>query len=169
LSTKDILRPLWNPKVHYRVHKSPPTGPRPEPHAFSPHRHILFKFHFNIIFVSTTKSSTRSRPVLSTINAYCCLSICRYGAGMLRVICYLRNYKLALIVCEAMHLNFRTLFSHVRITKQHSSAYIWASFVEVSHEKRDAFFLTSVISKCSLLFDVFSTRTAGARFLGRHS
>jgi hypothetical protein len=46
---------LWNPKVHYRVHKSPPpTGPYPQPHQSSPYLSILSKIHFNIIHSSTS-------------------------------------------------------------------------------------------------------------------
>jgi len=49
---------LWNPKVHYRVHKSPTADLQPD------HKHpvhifptYLFKIHSNIILQSTPRSS----------------------------------------------------------------------------------------------------------------
>jgi hypothetical protein len=32
---------LWNPEIHYRVHKSPATGPYPDPDESSPYHPIL--------------------------------------------------------------------------------------------------------------------------------
>jgi len=41
---------LWNPKVHYRVHKSPLDESSPHPHI------IFFKIQFSICFSNTTSS-----------------------------------------------------------------------------------------------------------------
>jgi len=35
-SATQITRLLWYPKVHYRVHNSPATGPYPEPDGSNP-------------------------------------------------------------------------------------------------------------------------------------
>jgi len=37
---REVLCVLWNSKVQYRAHKSPPAYP--EPDESSPHHHVLF-------------------------------------------------------------------------------------------------------------------------------
>jgi len=49
LVKKDILLSLWNPKVHYRVHRSPPLDPMLNPvrpiDSYLPKVHLMLSSH----------------------------------------------------------------------------------------------------------------------------
>jgi hypothetical protein len=42
LTSQEIIRPLWNPKVPYRIAQEPATGPYPGPDEPSPQVPPLF-------------------------------------------------------------------------------------------------------------------------------
>jgi len=56
-ATQEMLRLLWNPKAHYRVHKGPPLvsilSQMSSVHTFSPR---FPKIHYNIILPYTSRS-----------------------------------------------------------------------------------------------------------------
>ena len=56
-ASQEILRILWIPNVHHRIHNSPPTL-YPEPNKCSARPSLYFcKTHFNIMFPSKPRSS----------------------------------------------------------------------------------------------------------------
>jgi hypothetical protein len=64
--SKKFPASLWNPKVHYHAHKSPPLDAYPEPaKSSSPHRPYLPKAHLNVILSPTLRSSQWSLPFRS--------------------------------------------------------------------------------------------------------
>jgi len=62
--SQEILRILWNPKIHYRIHKCPPPAPiqsQLDP-GHNPTSDVL-KIHINIIHSSMPDSSKWSLPL----------------------------------------------------------------------------------------------------------
>jgi len=63
-TSQKILRILWNPKVYYRIHKSPP--PVPIVNLINPVHTLIYNYlniHFNIILPSRSGPSKCSLPL----------------------------------------------------------------------------------------------------------
>ncbi|PNF32801.1 hypothetical protein B7P43_G04470 [Cryptotermes secundus] len=71
-ATQEFPKILWNPKVHYCIHRSPPLAPIPSqinPVYATPS--YLSKINFNIILSLTSRSSsTYFLPAFSTKTLY---------------------------------------------------------------------------------------------------
>jgi hypothetical protein len=76
-TSEEISYLLWNPKVNYRVHKSPPPAPilmKMNPvHTLPP---SFLKIHFNIIRTSTSQSSGFPAKMLYTFLVFTMLAAC---------------------------------------------------------------------------------------------
>ena len=83
LASQEIPRILWNPKVHYSIHKYPPTfhilsqlDPVHTPHPTSWRSNLILSSHLRLglpngIYPSGFSTKTLYTPLLSSISATC--------------------------------------------------------------------------------------------------
>jgi hypothetical protein len=83
-ASQEITRLLWNPKVHYRVHKNPlPVHILSQMNPVRTLPHYFCKIHFNII-LSASRSYKWSLPFRLSDHSFVCISHLPYACYMPR-------------------------------------------------------------------------------------